>query len=71
MPMVPPSGSLGSRVFEVAKLAFGAAARQLALLERGDAGGIVAAIFQPLERIDHQRRDRLTADNSNYAAHVD
>ena len=38
MPMVPCSGSFRSRVFQVAQLAFGAAARQRAVLERGHPG---------------------------------
>ncbi len=42
------------------QLAFGAPARQHAVLERGDARGIVAAIFEALERIDQLRRSRLT-----------
>ena len=37
MPIVPASGS-SRRRFEIAQLAFGAAARQQAVLKRGDAG---------------------------------
>ena len=54
---------------EIAQLAFGAAAAELALLNRGDAGGIVAAIFQPLQRIDQLAGDRSFAENANNAAH--
>jgi hypothetical protein len=39
------------------------------VLQRGDAGGIVAAIFEALERIDHLWRGRLMADDADYAAH--
>ncbi len=55
--------------FEVLELALGAPAHQLAAFERGDAGGIVAAIFQPLERIDELRRRRLLPDDPDDAAH--
>ena len=65
MPMVPLSGSLRKPLLEVLELAFGAAARQRAALQRRDAGGIVAAVFEALERIDELARDRLTAENSN------
>ncbi len=36
-------------LFEVLQLALGAAAREVAAFERGDACGIIAAIFEPLE----------------------
>ena len=54
---------------EVAQLALGAPARQRAALERGDAGGIVAAIFEALERVDELPRHRLTAENPDNPAH--
>ena len=57
-------------LLEIAQLALGAAAREMAIFQRGNAGGIVAAVLQPLERIDHQAGDRLTADNSNNSAHA-
>ncbi len=71
----PMPASAGERfaaepLFEIAQLAFGAAAFQMAVLDGRDAGGIVAAIFQPLQRIDQQRRDRLTAENSDNSAHL-
>ena len=56
-------------VFEVLQFAFGAPARQRAVLERRDAGGIIAAIFEPLQRIDQLAGDRLMAENSNNSAH--
>ena len=56
-------------LFQIAELALGAPARQHALLQGGDAGGIVAAVFEALERIDQERRDRLVADNSDNTAH--
>jgi hypothetical protein len=36
-------------LFEVLQLALGAAAREAAAFQRGDAGGIIPAIFKPLE----------------------
>ena len=48
--------------FQILELAFGAPARQHAVLERRHAGGIVAAVLEALERFDQQRRDRLAAD---------
>ena len=58
-------------VFEIAKLALGSAARQRAMLERGDARGIVAAVFEPLQRVDKLPRHRLTAENANDPAQSD
>jgi hypothetical protein len=31
----------------------------MAVLKRGDACGIIAAIFEPFERLDQRRSDRL------------
>ena len=71
---VADAGRAGERLglqprLEIDELAAGAPARQLAILERGDAGGIVAAIFEPLQRIDDERRDRLAAQNADNPAH--
>ncbi len=55
--------------FQGAQLAFGAAARQHAVIERGDAGRVIAAVFEALERIDQMARDRLAPENSNDPAH--
>ncbi len=60
-PVERPARKLG---LEVAQLAFGAAADQLAALERGDAGGVVAALFQPPQRLDHVERDGVLAQDS-------
>jgi hypothetical protein len=54
---------------EIAQLAFGAPAGELSVLQRGDAGGIIASVFEPLERIDQRRRDRLTPENTHNSAH--
>jgi len=54
---------------EIAELALGAPPRQRAMLERGDAGGIIAAVFEALERIDQLARDWRAPDNSDDPAH--
>src|SRR5579862_6567049 len=55
---------------ERAELAFGAAARKRAVIERSDAGRIVAAVFQALERIDQMAGDGLSPDDSDDPAHA-
>ena len=57
--------------FEIPQLAFGAAALQMVAFQRGDACGIVAAIFQAFERIHDLLRDRTASQNSDNAAHAD
>jgi hypothetical protein len=47
--------------FEVAKLALSAPAREFAPFQRRHPSGIVTAIFEPLEGVDQQGRDRLTS----------
>ena len=54
---------------QIDQLSLGAAAPQIAVLDRRHAGRVITAIFQPLQRIDDQRRDRRLADNSNNSAH--
>jgi hypothetical protein len=58
-------------LFEILQLAFGAAPRQHAVFEGGNTGGIIAAVFEALERIDQERRNRFAADDSDNAAHGD
>src|SRR5581483_3628347 len=60
---------LGEPVFERLQFALGTAPPELAVIERGDAGGDIAAVFDALERIDHMGRDRPTSENSDDAAH--
>src|SRR5262245_46780185 len=55
--------------FEIAQLAFGAAAAEYAVLHRRHSGRVVAAIFKPLERIDELASDRPFAEDANNAAH--
>ena len=56
-------------VFEITQLAFGAPPRQVAVLDSGDARGIVAAIFEALQRVDQLFGDRPFAEDANDAAH--
>jgi hypothetical protein len=39
-------------------------------IQSGDAGGIIAPIFEPLERIDQRSGDRVTAENAHNSAHA-
>ena len=55
--------------FEVDELSFRAAAGELPMFKRRDAGGIVAAIFEPLQCIDDLRRDRPRPENPDDPAH--
>src|SRR4249920_2583275 len=52
-----------------AKLAFGTPTAEHTMVECGDARGIVAAVFEALERIDQLARDRLAPQNSDDPAH--
>src|SRR5581483_11808382 len=56
--------------FEIAQLAFRAPAREMATFERGDAGRVIAAVFEPLERVDELCRHRLASENADNAAHA-
>ena len=58
MPLWPFSGSLCSRASRFFSLPSARRRSSRAVLERGDAGRIIAAIFQPLQRIDEMLRDR-------------
>jgi hypothetical protein len=41
------------------------------MLDGGDTGRVIAAIFEPLQRIDDARRNLRMADDSNDTAHAD
>jgi hypothetical protein len=60
----------GEPRLEIAQLAFGAPASKLPAFQRGDAGGIVASVFEPLKRVDQCARDRLTPENTYNSAHM-
>jgi hypothetical protein len=57
-------------LLEVAEFTFGTTTRQVPVFDRGNAGGVVPAIFQPPQGIEQQRRHRLTADDPDYSAHL-
>jgi hypothetical protein len=57
-------------LFEILQLALGAAAREVVAFQRGDARGIIAAIFKTFERIHQQLRDRSASENADNAAHA-
>ncbi len=59
----------GKQGLQIAQLALGAAAGELALFERRDAGGIIAAIFEPFQRVDQRVDDRLFSQNPDDSAH--
>src|SRR5262249_15446732 len=56
--------------FEIAQLALGPPADELSAFQRGDAGGVVAPVVEPLERIDKQAGNRLTPENAYNSAHA-
>src|SRR5215212_7968261 len=56
---------------EVAELALGAPALEpTAVLERRDAGRIIAAVFEPLQRVDDLQRDGRLAQYSDDPTHA-
>ena len=60
---------LAEPVLQRLELALGAAAAERTVVQCGDAGGVVAAVFEALERIDEMFGDRLGPENSNDPAH--
>jgi hypothetical protein len=57
--------------FKVLECAFGAAALEMVALQRGDTGGIIAAVFKAFQRIHNLIRDRAAPENADNAAHAD
>ena len=55
---------------EIAELSFRAAAVDPAILQRRDAGGIVAAIFEALQAVEQQGSHFRLADDADDAAHA-
>ena len=58
---VPLQRLLQQAAFEVAQLALGAAALEVAVLDGGDAGRIIAAILEPAQGVDEIGSDRSSA----------
>ena len=69
MPVWPFERLLQQPAFEVAQLALGAAALQVAVLDGGDAGRVIAAVLEPAQRIHEIGGDGLLPDDSDDAAH--
>ena len=69
MPIVAAKRRRGQFRLEVLELALGAPPLQSAVLERRHAGGIIAAIFEPLQRVDNRARDRSGPENPDNSTH--
>ena len=54
---------------QIAQLALGPSPLDVAVHQGGDAGAVIAAIFQPPQRIQNDRRGGTGADNPNNATH--
>ncbi|MNT56625.1 hypothetical protein D3C72_1939390 [compost metagenome] len=66
----PAQGLDGQDGFQLADLALGAAAFDAAVNHGGDAGGIIAAILQPLQAVDQAGNDGACARDADDAAHM-
>jgi hypothetical protein len=71
---VADAGLAGQRLMhqqvgQVHQLAHGAAAVEPAVVDGGDPGAVVAAVFQPLQRLDQQGGRLVVAQNADDAAH--
>jgi hypothetical protein len=63
-------GRIADDLFQAGELAGGAAEFDLpAGIDHGDAGGIIAAIFEAAETVNNERDDLLGSDVSDNAAH--
>ncbi len=62
-------GLVHEKVREVHELADRAAAVEPAVVDGGDPGGIVAAVLQPLQGLDENRRDLMVPENPDDTAH--
>ena len=61
---------VGEPQLEVLELALGAPAVEMAVLDGGDAGRIIAAIFEPPQGVDEIAGDRLRSKYADDAAHA-
>ena len=69
MPTLPGSGDRSSKRFEIGDLALGPAPVDMAVDQGRDAGGIVAAIGEALQRLDQERGGGLIAENADDSTH--
>ena len=65
------AAALASSASRLAELALGAAAVDMAVHQGGDAGGIIAAIFQPLQPVEQQRRQPVALPRMPMMPHMD
>src|SRR5436309_879396 len=61
---------LGEFAREIVELAFGPPPLKLAVIDRADASGIVAAIFEAFESVEQALRDVRLSDDANNPAHL-
>ena len=55
---------------EIVELALGAPADKLAILDRANAGRVIAAIFEPLQAVEQPLRDIRLSDDPDNSTHV-
>src|SRR5262245_45625155 len=55
--------------FERAQLPFRATTAEYAVVERGNAGRVIASVFEALEGVDQLLRNWFRSQNSDYSAH--
>ena len=70
MPTNPVQGLLGEASLQIAKLALGAAALEAAFLEGRDPRGIIAAVFEALQRFHEPAGDRFASNDADDPAHL-
>jgi hypothetical protein len=70
MPVLPRIGSRTSRSESAMSLPTGAAPVEPARRARGDAGAVVAAVFEPLQRLEDEGRHLVAAEDADDAAHL-
>ena len=63
-------GVVDQKIGEVDELAHRATTVQLALVDGGDPGAVIAAILQPLQRLDQKGGHFVMAQNPNNSAHL-
>ncbi len=66
----PLQGMVGEPQLQVLELALGAPAIEMAVLDGGDTCRVIAAIFEPPQRVDEIARHRLLPENADDAAHA-
>ena len=70
MPVWPLERRVLQPRFKIFEFAFGAAAFEVVAFQRRNARGIIAAIFEALERVHQLLGDRSAPENADDAAHA-